>query len=457
MRGRLIEAAEITGGTLIEGNPETPFSGISTDSRMVTKGELFIALRGNNFNGHDYVEQAVDRGAAAAVVDLRPETRDSRGLNLILTKDTLSALGDLAAHNRRSYDARVIGITGSAGKTTVKEMIASILAMKGSVLKTQKNYNNLIGVPMRLLDLKDDHDFAVIEMGTNAPGEIARLARMAMPDVSVLTGIVPAHLKGLGSMAGIINEKQTIFEYTSGAAVYDPNGEYTKNVVVPKTLEKITFSLKEPADVLLSEVQGKDLAGTVFTVILKGRKMKIKVGLPGMHNVQNALAACACALALGIEPELIQEGIEKASFPGMRSEIVVSEGLTIIDDSYNANPGSMKAALDVLSGAPHSVKIAVLGDMLELGEDAELWHRELGKWVAASNINHLIITGEMASMVKEEAYNAGLDIRQITVAADIDGIKDALSKRTLKDAIILVKASRSLKLDRVVAYLKEAA
>jgi UDP-N-acetylmuramoyl-tripeptide--D-alanyl-D-alanine ligase len=280
---------------------------------------------------------------------------------------------------------------------------------------------------------------------------------MAMPDVSVLTGIVPAHLKGLGSMEGIIKEKQTIFEHTSGTAVYDPNGEYTKNVVVQKTLEKVTFSLKEPADVLLSEIHEKDLTGTVFTVILKDRKIKIKVGLPGMHNVQNALAACACALALGIEPELIQEGIEKASFPGMRSEIVVSEGLTIIDDSYNANPGSMKAALDVLSTAPHLVKIAVLGDMLELGEDALFWHRELGKWAAASNINHLIITGAMAWAVKEEAYNAGLDIRQITVAADIDGIKDALSMRTLKDAIILVKASRSLKLDRVVAYLKEAA
>jgi UDP-N-acetylmuramoyl-tripeptide--D-alanyl-D-alanine ligase len=294
-------------------------------------------------------------------------------------------------------------------------------------------------------------------MGTNAPGEIARLARMAMPDVSVITDIIPAHLKGLGSMEGIINEKQTIFEHTSGTAVYDPNGVYTKNVVVPKTLEKVTFSLKEPADVLLSEVHGKDLTGTVFTVILRNRKMKIKVGLPGMHNVQNALAACACALALEIEPELIKEGIEKAVFPGMRSEIVVSEGLTILDDSYNANPGSMKAALDVLSGAPHSVKIAVLGDMLELGEDAQFWHRELGKWAAASNINHLIITGEMASTVKEEAYNAGLDIRQITVAADIEGIKDALSMRTLKDAIILVKASRSLKLDRIVAYLKEAA
>ncbi len=454
MRGRLIEAAEITGGTLLEGSPETPFSGISTDSRMVTKGELFIALKGENFDGHDYVGQAVDRGAAAAVVERRT---DARGLNLILVGDTLAALGELAAHNRASYNAKVIGITGSAGKTTVKEMIASILAINGNVLKTQKNYNNLIGVPMRLFDLKEDHDFAVIEMGTNAPGEIERLARMAKPDISVLTGIIPAHLKGLGSMEGIINEKQAIFEHTSEAAVFDPNGEYTKNVVVPVNLEKVTFSLKQPADVLLSDIHRKDLSGTVFTAILKERKIRIRVGLPGMHNVQNALAACACALALGIEPEQIQAGIENASFPGMRSEIVVSDGLTIIDDSYNANPGSMKAALDVLSAAPHSVKIAVLGDMLELGDDAQFWHKELGKWAAEAKINHLIITGEMSWAVKEAAYNAGLDIRQITVADDIEGIKNALSLRTLKDAIILVKASRSLKLDRVVAHLKEAA
>ncbi|HEY9161733.1 MAG TPA: UDP-N-acetylmuramoyl-tripeptide--D-alanyl-D-alanine ligase [Desulfomonilia bacterium] len=454
MRGRLIDAASITGGTLLEGNPETPFAGISTDSRLVTKGELFIALKGDNFNGHDFVRQAFERGAAAAVVELTP---DAKGLNIIQVEDTLAALGALAAYNRRLYDAKITGITGSAGKTTVKEMIASILALAGNVLKTQKNYNNLIGVPMRLLDLRDEHDFAVIEMGTNSPGEIRRLAGMTMPDVSVLTGIVPAHLKGLGSMEGIISEKQSIFEYTTGTAVYDPNGEYTKNVVVPESLRKITFSLKYPADVFPCEVHRQDLTGTIFTAALRDVKIKIKTSLPGMHNVQNALAACACALAFDIEPGMIQEGIEKAVFPGMRSEIVVSDGLTIIDDSYNANPGSMKAALDILSTASHSVKIAVLGDMLELGEDALFWHKELGRWAASSNISQLIITGEMALTVKEAAYNAGLDIRRITIAENVEDIKNTLARRSLKDAIILVKASRSLKLDRVVAYLKEAA
>jgi len=454
MRGRLIDAASITGGTLLEGNPETPFAGISTDSRLVTKGELFIALKGDNFNGHDFVRQAFERGAAAAVVELTPDTK---GLNIIQVEDTLAALGALAAYNRRLYDAKITGITGSAGKTTVKEMIASILALAGNVLKTQKNYNNLIGVPMRLLDLRDEHDFAVIEMGTNSPGEIRRLAGMTMPDVSVLTGIVPAHLKGLGSMEGIISEKQSIFEYTTGTAVYDPNGEYTKNVVVPESLRKITFSLKYPADVFPCEVHRQDLTGTIFTAALRDGKIKIKASLPGMHNVQNALAACACALACGIEPGMIQEGIEKAVFPGMRSEIVVSDGLTIIDDSYNANPGSMKAALDILSTASHSVKIAVLGDMLELGEDALFWHKELGRWAASSNISQLIITGEMALTVKEAAYNAGLDIRRITIAENVEDIKNTLARRSLKDAIILVKATRSLKLDRVVAYLKEAA
>jgi UDP-N-acetylmuramoyl-tripeptide--D-alanyl-D-alanine ligase len=239
VRGRLIDAASITGGTLLDGNPETPFAGITTDSRLVTKGELFIALRGDNFDGHDYVEQAFERGAAAAVIELRPYTK---GLNLIQVEDTLAALGALAAYNRRSCNAKFVGITGSAGKTTAKEMIASILTLKGNVLKTQKNYNNLIGVPMRLFDLKDEHDFAVIEMGTNSPGEIRRLASMTMPDVSVLTGIVPAHLKGLGSMEGIISEKQSIFDYTSGTAVYDPNSEYTKNVIIPESLDKVTFS-----------------------------------------------------------------------------------------------------------------------------------------------------------------------------------------------------------------------
>jgi len=454
MRAKLFDAANMVLGSIISGTPEALFSGVSTDSRTLDKGELFIALRGDNFDGHDYILQAVQRGAAAAIVEKPDYAKD---IPCILVENTMNALWTLAAGYRRQFSLKVAGITGSAGKTTVKEMVASILSDAGCTLKTNKNFNNLIGVPMRLFDLSDKYEYAVIEMGTNSPGEIERLAHIALPDVSVITGIAPAHLMGLHSMEGIIREKQSIFEHTTKTAVYDPNGEYTSRLSIPAGLDRVTFSITGNADVKLINVASHDLYGSVFKADFGGKEYKIRVNLPGMHNIGNALAASATAFALGIEPEAIAKGIDKTVFPGMRSEIVVSDGLTIIDDSYNANPGSMKAALELLNSAPHSVKIAVIGDMLELGEDSAYWHGRLGTWIAGIKPDRLIVTGKMADTVKEAAYNAGLEIMRITVAPDIEDIKKALSSINSKDTIVLVKASRSLKLDRVVEFLKEAA
>lgn len=454
MRGRMQDILAVTAGELLEGSPETMFAGISTDSRTLTRGELFVALSGENFDGHAFLGDAIARGAAGALV-MQPV--DCHAIPVIRVADTLAALGALAGDYRRRYPGHVIGITGSTGKTTVKEMTASILALAGNTLKTQKNYNNLIGVPMRLFELKPEHAYAVIEMGTNHPGEIDRLAAMTQPEVSILSNITPAHLNGLGSIAGIVAEKQSIFAHTTRTAVINPHGPYMDQVVIPGSLTRVTFSTSGPADAALSSVVSQGLDGTILMADLAGKPRRLHIRLPGMHNVLNALAAAAAALAFDIDPDAIVQGIEDATFPGMRSEIVVTEGLTIIDDSYNANPASMQAALDMLRAAPHAHKIAVLGDMLELGQDAPHFHAQLGQWVAQTRIDRLVVTGSMAAVVADAAVKAGMRPAAVTVAPDMEAIEAALKVNLAPETVVLVKASRGLKLDRVVSFLKAVA
>ncbi|MEN6475727.1 MAG: UDP-N-acetylmuramoyl-tripeptide--D-alanyl-D-alanine ligase [Syntrophaceae bacterium] len=454
MRGRIQDILEITTARLISGNPEAMFSGVSTDSRSITRGELFVALSGANFDGHAFIDEAVDRGAAGI---LAMRTVESAAVPVVQVADTLMALGEIAGGYRRRFSTRVIGITGSTGKTTVKEMVAAIMSLAGSTLKTQKNYNNLIGVPMRLLDLKPEHAYAVIEMGTNSPGEIARLTAMANPEVSVLTNITPSHLNGLGTIDGVIAEKQSIFSGTTRAAVFNPRAPYMDAVRIPERLKYVTFCLESPADVYPVEIRSSGLGGTDVVIGFQGRQQRVHIALPGMHNVLNALAAAATGLAMDIDADTIAAGIEAAAFPGMRSEIIVSEELTIIDDSYNANPASMKAALDMLASAPHTHKIAVLGDMLELGQESEHFHAQLGAWAAQTRIDHLVVTGTFAPVVAEAAIAAGMDGGSISIAPTLEDIQAALEKRLKNETVVLVKASRGIKLDRVVGYLKAVA
>ena len=454
MRGRIQDLIVSTRGQLLSGSLDTMFSGISTDSRTITKGELFVALKGETFDGHGFLKDAFARGAAGALV-MQPV--DIHSVPVVLVDDTLKALGALAGDFRRRFEVKIVGITGSTGKTIVKELVASILALKGTTLKTQKNYNNLIGVPLRLFELKPEHKFAVVEMGTNHPGEIERLSAMTMPMVSILTNITPAHLNGLGSIDGIIAEKQSIFLNTMRVAIINPHAQYMDKVHIPDTLEVVTFSDSNKADVTPKEITRQTLAGTELLLDFRGHLRRLLIPLPGMHNVLNTLAAAACAVALNIDLDAIVSGIENATFPGMRSEIIVSEKLTIIDDSYNANPASMKAALDMLVSAPHAHKIAVLGDMLELGKDSRYWHEQLGKWVAQAHIDRLIVTGEMAKVVAEAAMCDGMKAGAIAIVDTMEHIVSSLSDSISRETIVLVKASRGLKLDRVVTYLKAVA
>lgn len=450
------DVANYTDGYIISGESETIFSGVSTDSRGVKAGQLFVALNGEHFNGHSFIKDAVSQGATGVVV---MEDIPRNGTVIISVEDTLQALGDIAAGVRNQFDTAIVGITGSTGKTTVKELCASILLMQGTCLKTEKNYNNLIGVPLSLLELGPEYEFAVIEMGTNRFGEIDRLSFITRPQVSIITNIHPVHLNGLRSISGIIKEKQAIFKNTAkcGIAVINPSLEHMDKIDIPSHLQVITYSHKDQADITLTHIEHQDLDGSDIEIDLAGKLINTHVPLPGMHNVVNALGACACAVALNIDPELIAEGVRRAKFPGMRSEIIVSDHLTIINDCYNANPASMKAALSMLVDAPHSIKIAVLGDMLELGKDSHFWHEELGKWVAQARLDRLICIGEMAKVVCGRASIEGMNSSVIHPVKSQEEIMYNLQDLFDKDAMVLVKASRALKLDQVVNQLKAVA
>jgi UDP-N-acetylmuramoyl-tripeptide--D-alanyl-D-alanine ligase len=450
------DVAAFTDGYIVTGEPETGFSGVSTDSRSISAGDLFVALRGENFNGHDFIKDVLERGAAGIVV---MEDTPRHDTVIISVEDTLQALGDIAGGVRNQFDTAIVGVTGSTGKTTVKEICSSILSLQGKCLKTEKNYNNLIGVPTSLFNLGKDYEFAVIEMGTNRFGEIDRLASIVRPQVSIITNINPVHLNGLRSISGIIKEKQAIFKNTAkcGIAVINPSLEHMDKIEIPRHLHVITYSHKDKADITLTRVEPQGLEGSDIEIDLAGKTIRTHVPLPGMHNVINALGASACAVGLNLDPEIIAEGVRTAKFPGMRSEIIVSDHITIINDCYNANPASMKAALSMLTASPHSIKAAVLGDMLELGKDSKFWHEELGRWVAQSGIDRLVVIGEMAGFVCDQAAGSGMEASSIHRVENKEDIMTHLSDLFDKDAIVLVKASRAIQLDQLVNRLKAVA
>ena len=346
---REIEAC--TGGRLIGGDPAAQVFSITTDSRTLSPGELFVALKGEHFDGHAFLEVAAASGAGAALVSEAPAIS---GLPLIVVNDTLKALGDIAAHIRDTLNPTVVGITGSTGKTTVKELCASILQLGGKCLKTAKNFNNLVGLPLNLLRLEPDHRFCVLEMGSSCPGEIRRLSHIARPEASVITNINPAHLNGLGSIEGIIREKQDIFCHTSRVAVINPSLEHMRQLTIPAGLDVVTFSAEAPADVCLAEIHAQGLNGTELSLDIAGQVIRTRLRLPGRHNVLNALAAAALAHALGLDHQSIAAGLRQAKGPHMRSEIIVLDHLTLINDSYNARPASNSAGASPRPGSTSS-------------------------------------------------------------------------------------------------------
>lgn len=429
---------------------------INTDSRGIVAGDLYVALRGERFDGHDFVGAAALAGAVAAVVD--KNTIDTAvALPLIGVSDTRIALGLIARMNRRRFAGPVIGVTGSAGKTTCKEMLAAIFAQRGATLATRGNLNNEIGVPLTLLNLAPEHRFAVIEMGAARAGDIAYLCRFAEPDVAIVTTALPVHLEGFGDVATVATTKGEIFEgaRADGVAIINNDSEYAPRwKQLAGTRRVITFGLDAGAQVS-ARALARSATGVNFELLYDGQSIPVALPLLGGHNVRNALAAAAAALALDIPLAAISKGLESLQpAPGRLQVRRGSNGNIVIDDSYNSNPEAAKAAIDVL-GEYAGQRRLLLGNMGELGPRAEQFHCDVARYAARSGIEQCWFVGPHAPAQVEEFARHGAAVRARAFIDNAAAIEACLAAPTV-DAV-LVKGSRSTGMETIVAALCGAA
>jgi len=434
--------------------------GVSIDSRTVKEGELFIALKGDRFDGHDFVPDAIRRGAWGALVErsaLEERYAAMSGLtNVIPVEDTLVSLQEMALMHRKKYLIPVVGITGSNGKTTTKEMLASILLHKGPVLKNEGNLNNHIGVPLTLLKLNARHHAAIIEMGMSGLGEIATLARIAMPSVGVITNIGPAHLEFLGSIDTVARAKAELLQglRSNGTAVLNGDDRYFETLRGKFSGRTLSFGLDAKADVRADGIrQGQDATDLVLHA--DGRSVKVRIRTAGRHNVYNALAAAAAAIALDQPLETVQYGLEDFRPVAMRSEIRDLKGITVIADCYNANPASMQAALEMLASLRRGDRklIVVVGDMLELGEAGPEAHRAVGRSAAELGIDLLVTVGPLSVNAAEGALRAGMAKDQVVEAGTTTRAAAVLRERAHPGDTVLVKGSRGMKMEKILEEL----
>ncbi len=447
--------AEITGGHLMQNGASVELDGFSTDSRMLQPGELFIPLRGENFDGHDYMNQAIQNGAAAC---LSEEMIGGLLVPVIKVNNTLKALGDLAAAVRGRFAAPVIGITGTSGKTTCKEMLAAVLEKLGPGLKSAGNFNNLIGVPLTLFNLKQEHCWAVVEMGMSERGEIARLAEIAKPSIGMITNIGAGHLENFDGISGVARAKGELFINlpADGIALINADDSEVSQLPVANGVRKVFFGTGPNVDIRAENIAGHN--GSVsFDLVIEGRVQKVVLPLPGRHNVGNALAAAAVATVLGVALEDIVDGLESFKpCPGRMELIELPGDLVVLDDSYNANPLSVHAALDALYdlGSTGS-RIAVLADMLELGPTSPELHYQIGLLVA-ERANWLFTCGALAEEIARGAVDGGLSSDRVFALQNHDEISDHLLEILKSGDRVLVKGSRGMRMEKVTDALRIA-
>jgi UDP-N-acetylmuramoyl-tripeptide--D-alanyl-D-alanine ligase len=450
------EIARATGGS-ISGNGAVEVRGVSTDSRSVRPGELFVALVGPNFDGHDYIPAAAAAGVKVFLVCsgwLAAHGVPAEAV-CVAVPDTLRGLGDLAGFHRSRFDLPVTGVTGSNGKTTTKEMLAEILALTGPGLKTSGNLNNLIGLPQMLFLLTAEHRWAVLEMGMSEPGEIDRLAEIARPFVGIITNALPAHLESMGSVENVATAKGELFLRLphGGVAVANTDDPLVSTLPVAKGVKRVSFGLKG-GDVTASALERRGREGQRFILNLHGERVSVELNAFGRHNVANALAAAAAATALGIDPETIRAGLANFRPVAKRFTVEDAGGIVLIDDSYNANPASMAAALVTLGEVKDGHRaVAVLGDMLELGKESAAAHRNVGR-LAASSVERLYVMGHMAAEVAEGAMEGGLDEESVLVMRSHTDILADLKGWLMKGDCILVKGSRGMGMEAVADGLR---
>jgi UDP-N-acetylmuramoyl-tripeptide--D-alanyl-D-alanine ligase len=453
---KIRDIVEATGGKLIQGDLGSRIKGISIDSRKISSSELFIAIKGANFDGHDFVGEAIRRSSRGVVISRTKLDRYPENYNVIYVKDTLRALGDIAKFHRSRFSIPVVAITGSCGKTTTKEMVATVLKSKYNVLSNKGTQNNQVGLPLAVLKLRPRHQLAVLELGTNHFGEIEYLSNIAQPTVGILTNIAEAHLEFFKNVSSVFREKFDLVRYLSlhgDWVIYNNDDKFLRKIESKKGgLRTYTFGMVNKSDFYADSV-GLDRNRISF--VLNGRFL-VKMHTPAVHNIYNALAAVACARVFNVNFQQITAALRQFRFPSMRMNIEKINKVCIIDDSYNSNPLSLTNALKTLSFYDcRARKILVCADMMELGRESERIHFAMGKAISRHNIDILITIGRLARNFADGARSRGACRMQIFDFLSKDRAINKLLNIVGPYDIILVKGSRLMRLETLVGSLKE--
>jgi UDP-N-acetylmuramoyl-tripeptide--D-alanyl-D-alanine ligase len=427
--------------------------GYSIDSRTIRPGELFFAVIGERLDGHDYVEQALAKGAVAAVIHKNQAPRYSSKSQLLLVDDTLLALQNLASAVRRLWAKPLVAVTGSAGKTTTKEAIAYILSTKFRALKSEGNLNNHFGLPLMLLKLDSGHDIAVVEMGMSHAGEISALARIAEPEIGVVTNVAPVHLEFFNSIAEIADAKRELIESlpSTGIAVLNADDEYVSQFGRSFKGRVLTYGIAPTADVHAENIEAHGVRGSTFDVVFEGRRSRVQLPLVGTHNIHNALAAVAVALERRFDLSEAAEALATLAPPEKRGQVIQFGNITVVNDCYNSNPKALEAMVQALTTMPAKRRIVVAGEMLELGPSAEELHRRSGRYIAGRTIDVLLGVRGLAQAIVESARAEGM--RGEFVATPEEAA--AWLAREVRDGdVVLIKGSRGVKLERALEIWK---
>ncbi|HYA28973.1 MAG TPA: UDP-N-acetylmuramoyl-tripeptide--D-alanyl-D-alanine ligase [Acidobacteriota bacterium] len=457
-----VEILAATGGTLQRTGKRTRFGAVVTDSSKTKPGSVFVALKGERLDGHRFVADALSHGAACVIVH-RPVRVPAGDATIIKVRDTLHALGDLAHFRREQYAPKVLAITGSNGKTTTKEMVAAILeqaslgglSLRGKILKTEGNFNNLVGLPLTLLHLRKKDKVAVVELGTNHPGEIQRLAEIAAPDMGIITSVAAAHLEGLTSLAGVAREKGALYQNIrpAGAIAVNLDDPWVRRLGARFKGEKFTYG--KCGQVRATSCRLRNALGVDFMLSTRHGRCKVRLNYLGQHNVSNALGAAALTLGAGVSLAAVRRGLENAKPYVMRMQIDSWRGVGIINDAYNANPASMRAALQTLAEIPsRGRKIAVLGEMFELGRQSREEHQKLGEAAAKAKIHQLYLLGRHAGELRKSALRAGMGAEQIIIGKNHGDLAERLRQQTRRGDWLLVKGSRGMQMEKILNELR---
>lgn len=425
-------------------------TGVTTDSRKIFDGALFVALKGENFNGEDFVEEAIKKGAKVALVSKDFSQEISDGV-IIKVDDTLAAYQKIAAYWRDKFNIPIAAITGSTGKTTTKDLTASVLSGLGKVQKTSANFNNEIGVPLTLLGLDETHKAAVVEIGMRGLGQIEALAKIVKPNIAIVTNVNETHMELLGSMENIAKAKGELVQAigAGGTVILNADNPYTSAMkdIVNSGVTVITHGLEHDADLKAENI--KVASGTTdFDLKYKGESYHFDLPIIGRHNISNTLAAIAAGISVGLTFEKIRSSLATLVTTKMRFEVIHRDGITIVNDAYNASPASMRAAIKTASEIYDIRKIAVLGDMFELGAVAEKAHREVGAYVAENGFDILITVGELGKFIAEGAKSAGME--KVFVTDSHEDAAKTLRGVLKRNDVILFKASHGMHLEKVI-------